>query len=95
MLGYDYEIIYKKGKENVVLDALSCLYEDAMPLLSLLVPIPEWLEVSHQQWFNDPPIAQLIHTLEETPHTTTKYTYKDDTLRYKACLVLISASVLK
>jgi hypothetical protein len=23
MLGYDYEIIYKKGKENVVVDALS------------------------------------------------------------------------
>ena len=23
MLGYDYEIIYKKGKDNVVVDALS------------------------------------------------------------------------
>jgi hypothetical protein len=28
LFGYDYEIIYKKGKENVVADALSCKYED-------------------------------------------------------------------
>ena len=26
--GYDYEIIYKKGKENVVVDALSRKYEE-------------------------------------------------------------------
>ena len=28
MLGYGYEIIYKKGKDNVVVDALSHQYED-------------------------------------------------------------------
>jgi hypothetical protein len=28
LFGYDYEIIYKKGKENVVADALSRKYED-------------------------------------------------------------------
>ena len=28
MLGYDFEIIYKKGKQNVVVDALSIKYED-------------------------------------------------------------------
>jgi hypothetical protein len=28
MFGYDYEIIYKKGKENVVVDALSRKYEE-------------------------------------------------------------------
>jgi hypothetical protein len=27
MLGYDYDIIYKKGKENVVAEALSRKYE--------------------------------------------------------------------
>jgi hypothetical protein len=28
IFGYDYEIIYKKGKESVVVDALSRKYED-------------------------------------------------------------------
>jgi hypothetical protein len=28
LFGYDYEIIYNKGKENVVIDALSSKYED-------------------------------------------------------------------
>jgi hypothetical protein len=28
LFGYDYEIIYKKGKDNVVTDALSGKYED-------------------------------------------------------------------
>jgi hypothetical protein len=28
IFGYDYEIIYKKGKENVVVDALSRKYEE-------------------------------------------------------------------
>jgi hypothetical protein len=28
IFGYDYEIIYKKGKDNVVVDALSQKYEE-------------------------------------------------------------------
>ena len=31
MLGYDFEIIYKKGKKNVVVDALSRNDEDVRP----------------------------------------------------------------
>ena len=33
MLGYDFEIIYKKGKKNVVADALSGEDEDFEELL--------------------------------------------------------------
>jgi hypothetical protein len=41
MLGYDYEMIYKKGKDNVVEDLLSRKYHDEGSLfdLSLAVPI--------------------------------------------------------
>jgi hypothetical protein len=35
LFGYDYEIIYKKGKENVVVDALSQKYEEEVSLFSL------------------------------------------------------------
>ena len=33
MLGYEFEIIYKKGKQNVVVDALSRKKDDTKELL--------------------------------------------------------------
>jgi hypothetical protein len=44
LFGYDYEIIYKKDKENVVADALSQKYEDEGSLFYLSFIIPEWLQ---------------------------------------------------
>jgi hypothetical protein len=35
LFGYDYEIVYKKDKENVVVDAVSRKYEDEGSLFSL------------------------------------------------------------
>ena len=44
MLGYDFEIIYKKGKQNMVADALSRKNEDVEALLfSLLMIQPYWI----------------------------------------------------
>jgi hypothetical protein len=40
LFGYDYEIIYKKGKDNVVADALSRKYEDEGSLFSLSCIVP-------------------------------------------------------
>lgn len=54
MLGYDYEIIYKRGRDNVIADALSRQYEDASSLLALYVPITRWLETTRQEWLTDP-----------------------------------------
>jgi len=41
MLGYDYEIIYKKSCDNVVANALSRQFEDESTLLSISLPIPD------------------------------------------------------
>jgi hypothetical protein len=54
IFGYDYEIIYKKGKENVVADALYQKYEDEGSLFSLSFIVPDWLQVVHQEWLQDP-----------------------------------------
>ena len=43
MLGYDFEIIYEKGKKNVVADALSRKDEDVEALLYVILIIqPYW-----------------------------------------------------
>ena len=54
LFGYDYEIIYKKGKENVVADALSRKYEDEGSLFSLSFIVLDWLQVVRQEWLQDP-----------------------------------------
>ena len=68
MLGYDYVIIYKKGKYNVVADALLRKYEDEGSLLALSPPISEWLEEAHYEWLAHDSTAQLIKGLHEDPN---------------------------
>jgi hypothetical protein len=60
MLGYDYEIIYKKGKDNVVADALLRQYEDEGSLFALSLLVPNWNEEVRQEWFTHPTILHVI-----------------------------------
>ena len=54
MLDYDFEIIYKKGKQNVVADALSRKDEDVEALLCAISIIqPEWITKASDEWKND------------------------------------------
>jgi hypothetical protein len=64
LFGYDYEIIYKKGKDNVVADALSRKYEDEGSLFSLSFIVPDWLQAVHQEWLQDPKSFHLIQQLQ-------------------------------
>ena len=50
MLGYDFEIIYKKGKKNVVADALSRKDEDVEALLRAISIIqPDWINEAREE----------------------------------------------
>jgi hypothetical protein len=53
LFGYDYDIIYKKGKDNVVADALSQKYEYEGSFFSLSFIVPDWLQVVHREWLQD------------------------------------------
>jgi len=60
LLGCDCEIIYKKPHENVVSDALSGQFEDEGTFLSLSIPILDWIEEAHHEWFSHP-LSVLAH----------------------------------
>ena len=66
MLGYDFEIIYKKGKQNVVVDALSRKDEDVQAFLYVISILqPEWIAKSRDEWKNDEEVWTLIHKLHQ------------------------------
>ena len=41
---YDYEITYNKVKDNVVTDSLSYTFDEHASLLTISMPIPNWLQ---------------------------------------------------
>jgi hypothetical protein len=63
LFGYDYDIIYNKGKDNVIADALSQKYEDEGSLFSLSFIVPYWLQAVRQEWLHDSKTLHLIQQL--------------------------------
>jgi hypothetical protein len=64
MLGYYFEIIYKKGKKNVVEDELSRKDEDVEAFLCVISIIqPDWIIEARDEWKNDENMWTLIQRL--------------------------------
>jgi hypothetical protein len=87
ILGYDFEIVYKKGKQNVVADEISRKDEDVEAFLCAISIIqPNWIIEARDEWKNDEkcglsfkgcsriPVHQ-IHLHGKMIHYGTKITY--------------------
>jgi hypothetical protein len=95
IFGYYYDIIYKKGKENVVIDDLSQKYEENGSLFSLSFIVLYWLQVVHQEWLQDPKISSLLHQLQHNSSVSLGYSWHNEELRYKGRLYLCKQSQIK
>jgi len=96
MLGYDFEIIYEKGKQNVVADAFSRKYEHVEALLCAISIIqPNWINEAMDQWKNDEEVWAPIQKLQQDPSTSDTFRWKNYSLGYKDCLYLCKNSQLK
>ena len=96
MLGYQFENIYKKGKKNVVVDALSRKDEDVEALLYAISIIqPYWRAEAMEEWKNDEKLWTFIQKLQQDPSASNTFRWKDDLLWYKDCLYLGKSSQLK
>jgi hypothetical protein len=95
IFGYNYEIIYKKLKENVVANDISRKYEEEGSLFSLSFIVVYWLKLVHHEWFQDPKISSSIQELQQDNNSYQGYTWKNEELRYKGFLYLTKQSKFK
>ena len=96
MLGYDFEIIYKKGKCNVVVDALSRKEEEIEGSLCVIsIPQCDWVEEARAEWKQDQEVCKIIQKLHEHPSSLDNFVWKNDLLWYHDCLYLCKNSQLK
>ena len=72
-MGYDYEICYNRGKENVAADALSRVSSHQLSLMALSVVSSDLLSSIQQSWDIDPHCKQLITQIQANPSNLSKY----------------------
>ena len=63
LMGYDYEIIYKQGKENVVADGLSRINGAQLLNMTLSTLHSDLLADIKNSWTQDTYLQQLIQSL--------------------------------
>ena len=96
MLGYEFEIIYKKGKLNFVADALPRQNEEVEALLYAISIIQlDWIIKARDEWKKDEEVWTLIQNLQQDPSTYDTFSWKNDSLWYKYHLYLCKNSQLK
>ena len=96
MLGYDFEIIYKKGKLNVVVDALSGKDEEVEALVCAIFIIQQdWITEARDEWKKDEEGWNIIQKLQQDPSTSDTFSWKNDSLWYKDRLYICNNSQLK
>ncbi|KAM7497180.1 hypothetical protein LguiA_021594 [Lonicera macranthoides] len=91
LMGLDYTIVYKRGCENKVADALSRreFKEDEDAQCNALTTIqPAWLSEVSNSWTGDELVQTILAKLLSGSNDLSGYTFTNDTLRYKGRLYI-------
>ncbi|XP_026445458.1 uncharacterized protein LOC113346084 [Papaver somniferum] len=89
LLGYDYEIIFRPGKDNAAAGALS---RQSSFHYSLTAPVFSGVTEIMHECHNDTEYGELIQRLVADPTYKRNYSYVDGILRYKCRIVVVSTS---
>jgi hypothetical protein len=92
---FDFDILYKKGKENLVVDGLSRKLDNDATLCAMSIIIPEWISEVQTEYIKNPEIRRLIEEVERNPTANPKFTWENDILWYKQQIFFPSSSKFK
>lgn len=94
LLGYDFEVEYKKGRENKAADALSRKEEEGIPM-ALSKPIPTWIETVQTEYESNSALQELVKKFEKGELDITRFTRHGGLLFYKGRIYVDSQSPLR
>lgn len=94
-MGYEFEIHYKEGRDNVTADALSRI--DGGELMSLVLNSiePDLLQQIKSSWSGDMQLQKLTDELKQNPSSHPICSCQDITLRRKGKLVVGNSATVK
>jgi hypothetical protein len=96
LLGFDYEISYKKGSDNAAADALSRIATGAELCAMVLSTISSnLLQQVQESWVNDEEVQTVLSKLHNEPAAVTKFTWVDGQLKRKGRLVVGNVTDLR
>jgi hypothetical protein len=87
---FDMEILHKKGKDNIVANALSRKDEEVQTF-AIFVVIPKWLNEIQSEYAKNIEASSIINNLRKHP----KFEWKNDILWYKGRIYLSPNSIFK
>jgi hypothetical protein len=83
MIGYEFEIIYKIRKYNVVADALSRKEEEIEgELCAISIPQFDWVEEARIEWNKDKEVCKIIQQLQEDPSSLDNFVWNGIMITY-------------
>lgn len=95
LLGYDYEICYKKGYENKVADALSRATHGELLQLALSSINSDLYGLIQSSWEHDPKLKALIAEVQAEGSQHAQFRWQNQELRRKGRLVVGNYKDLK
>lgn len=90
LLSFDYKIMYKRERDNVVADPLSRIHEQPQLGTSAAISIlvPQWKEDDRHSWHQDPEFIDILAALAVDPKAAPDFSLQEGDLRFKGCLVV-------
>lgn len=90
VMGYDFVILYKAGKENVVVDALS-RREEQGELLALSTPFPRWLTTIQEEVAANSKLQKMAQNIQQG-QAMGPWGYKEGVIFFKNKIFLLKDS---